>query len=289
MPPPPVDRMIAEVDGRVTPLADAKLPLVDHGFLFGDSVYETLRTYGGELFHLPDHLKRLRRSAAGLELGIPWSDNVLRERIESFRRHLEEGEHYLRLIITRGSGELRYLATDQEPRLVLMGGPLIPVPDSVMSEGLTAAVVSVKRTHGLDPRMKTGNLLTARMAALEAREKGAQEALLLNAHEELTEGSNSNLFLVLEGDVLATPSIDSGILDGITRSVHLKLAAQLGLTIREERFPVEILTQAKEAFLSSTSRPIAPLKEIDGRPLSPIPGPVTLRMCEAFRSYAGGL
>jgi branched-chain amino acid aminotransferase len=288
MPPPPVERMMAEVDGTVTPLAQARLPLHDHGFLFGDSVYETVRTYGGKLFHLEDHLKRLHRSADGLNLRIPWSDNELQRRLDSFRTHLEGEEHYLRLIITRGSGELRYLATGQEPRLVLMGGPL-PPPDPALEQGLTAAVVSVKRSHAVDPRMKTGNLLNARMAALEARQRGAQEAILLNHRGELTEGATSNLFLVLEGKVLATPSIDSGILDGITRSVHLKLAAELGLTIREERLPAALLTEAREAFLSSSSRPVAPLRKIDGRALEPVPGPLTVRLRESFQAYSGGL
>jgi branched-chain amino acid aminotransferase len=289
---PKVEFMMAEVDGRLSPLSEAHMPLTDHGFLFGDSVYETLRTYGGRLFCLPDHLVRLRRSAAGLEIPIPWDDGQLNDRIEAFRQHLAGHEHYLRLIITRGSGEIHYrLDQRQQPRLILMGGPFEPVSSTVLTDGLTAVVVSVARTDsgGLHPGLKTGNLLNARLATLEAHKKGAQEALLLNSRGELTEATTSNLFLVLPGEVLATPSSDSGILEGITRGVHLKLARQLGLTVREERLPAAVLEQAEEAFLSGSSRPIAPLREINGRKLQPIPGPITSRLLEAFRDHAGGL
>lgn len=292
MPPPKVRDMMAWVEGRAVTLASATIPLNDHGFLFGDSVYETMRTYSGRLFRLEDHLVRLRRSAAGLRLPIPWSDEQFRDELERFRAHLPGEEHYLRLIVTRGSGELSYtLDPAQEPRMLVLGGPFVPVSERVFAEGLTAVVVSLRRNHpeALPPGLKTGNLLNARLSMMEAQSRGADEAILLNQAGELAEAASSNLFVVLPPGVLATPSLESGILAGVTRGVLLELAAELELQVREDRLPAALLEEAEEAFLSSTGRSIAPLRSVDGRPLAPVPGPVTARLMREFRERFGGL
>jgi branched-chain amino acid aminotransferase len=279
------------LEGRVVPLARACVPVCDHGFLYGDSVYETMRTFGGRLFRLQDHLRRLRSSAAGLRLDVAWSDEDLAALLESFRAQLEGEEHYLRLILTRGSADLGYdWQPGQRPRLLILGGPFTPVPPEVLDRGLRAATVSVPRSlpHPGMPGLKTGNLLNLRLGHMEAREKGADEAIMLNLQGELAEASSSNLFLVLPGPVLATPSIESGCLPGVTRTVVLELARQDGMSVREERLPGGLLARAEEVFLTSTTRSIAPVACLDGRPLA-CPGPVTRRLRDLFRAYAGGL
>lgn len=283
--------MLVWNNGSVQPLREVRIPLNDHGFLYGDSIYEAMRTFGGSLFRLPEHLRRLRATARGVRLPIEWTDQQLQEWIADLRRHLPEGEHYIRLILTRGPGELSYAPDPrQRPTLWLLGGPFQPLSREALERGLTAVTVDVPRSvpNPRAPGLKTGNLLNSRLAFFEAGERGADEALLLNRSGFLAEGASSNLFLVLPGEVLATPSLESEILEGVTRSVLLELARSLGLQAREELLPAALLTQAREAFLSSTTRSVAPLRSIDGRLLA-CPGPITLRLMEAFAQATGGL
>lgn len=291
MPPPAVREMLAWIGGTVVPLEEARIPVNDHGFLYGDSLYETLRTFDGSLFRLSDHFRRLRRTADGLRIGVPWTDEQLAGYVADLRRFLPGDEHYIRLILTRGVGELGYepVAT-QAPTLLLLGGPFQASSQESLERGFTAVTVSIPRSvpNPLKPGLKTGNLLNSRLGFVEAREQGADEALMLTRGGHLAEGANSNVFLVLPGEVLATPSLESEILEGVTRSVLLELARGMGLQVREDLLPASVLTEATEAFLSSTTRSVGPLCALDGRPLQ-CPGPVTRRLMEAFRSLAGGL
>lgn len=291
MPPPAVREMLAWIGGSVVPLSEARIAANDHGFLYGDSLYETLRTFEGQLFRLPDHFRRLRKTAEGLRIAVPWSDEHLAGFVAELRHELPGDEHYIRLILTRGVGELGYEPVpDQPPSLLLLGGPFQASSQASLERGFTAVTVSIPRSvpNPLKPGLKTGNLLNSRLGFVEAREQGADEALMLTRSGHLAEGANSNLFLVLPGQVLATPSLESEILEGVTRSVLLELARGMGLTVREELLPAAVLVEVEEAFLSSTTRSVGPLCSIDGRPLR-CPGPVTRRLMEAFRALAGGL
>lgn len=283
--------MFAWVDGRVVPLKEARVPVVDHGLLYGDSAYETLRTFRGRLFRLPEHLGRLRATARGLRLPIPWSDLELEAVIGALREALGEGEHYLRLLVTRGPGQLGYAPDPgQAPSLIVMGGPFQPARLTTLERGLTACTVSVPRSvpNPLLPGLKTGNLLNSRLGFLEAWERGFDEAIMISRSGDLAEGASSNLFLVLPGGALATPSLDSEILEGVTRGLLLELARERGIEVLEARLPAARLSEAVEAFLCSTTRSVAPLAAIDGRALA-CPGPVTRALMEAFTELAGGL
>ena len=283
--------MWAWVEGSVQPLQEARISLADHGLLYGDSLYETLRTFGGRLYRLPEHLRRLRATARGLRIPVPWSDQELEGWIADLRRHLPGRDHYLRLLVTRGPGDLSYAHDPgQHPTLLILGGEIQALPREVQEMGLTAVTVDVPRSvpNPLLPGLKTGNLLNSRLAFMEARERGADEAVMLNRAGYLAEGALANLFLVLPGPVLATPSLDSEILEGVTRSTLLDLARTLGYAVREELLPAHLLLEAEEAFLSSTTRSVAPLRSLDGRPLA-CPGPVTLHLMDAFVEAAGGL
>lgn len=291
MPPPSLKDMLAWVGGSVVPLREATIPIVDHGFLYGDSLYETLRTFGGQLFRLSDHFRRMRATARGLRIPVEWTDEQLEGWVADLRRHLPGEEHYIRLILTRGPGELSYAPDPlQHPTLLLLGGPFEPATRESLERGLAAVTVDIPRSvpNPRMPGLKTGNLLNSRLGFLEARERGADEALMLTRSGHVAEGANTNFFLVLPGEVLATPSLESEILEGVTRSCLLELARSSGLQVREELLPASVLDEAEEAFLSSTTRSVAPLRSVNGRELR-CPGPVTRRMMDAFSALAGGL
>ena len=289
--PPALEDMQAEIGDFRGPLLQAKLPLADHGFLYGDAVYETIRTLGGKVFELAAHLRRLRQSAAGIYLGVPWDDPELERRLESFRQFLGGSDHYLRLIVTRGSAPLGYAShPQQQAQCIFLGGPFrAPQPDQ-LGPGLSATVVSRLRNsqQALSPHLKTNNLLNPRLAAMEANDRGFDEALLLNQRGDFTEGSNCNLFFASFAGTLVTPNLDSGLLPGITRQLLLDLAREDGMAVEERPVHREELAQFQEAFLTSTTRTIYPLRRIDdwrllGR------GPVTERLIGLFQKRFGEL
>lgn len=289
MPAPPLDRLRARLDGVNRPALETPISVLDHGVLYGDSAYETLRTYAGKVFRLAEHLARLRRTAAGIRLELPWSDSELAAEIAALQADLE-GELYIRLLALRGVGELDYARNEaQRPTLVVLAGPFVEQPEWLYTRGLTAGLVEMRRSphQALSPNYKTGNLLNARLAHMEARERGWQEALMLNLEGHLTEASSSNLFLVLDG-VLCTPAVSDGILEGVTRNVLLELAAAEGMPTRVASLGPEALEQASEGFLTSTTRAIGPIGQLCGRSLE-VPGPITARLMELFRAHAGGL
>lgn len=283
---PDLDQMWVRLDGQNLPMQQATVPVSDHGFLYGDSVYETLRTFGGAIFELEAHLARLRRSAAGLYLDLPWSDAQLGIELEALRGALPEGDHYLRMLVTRGSGRVGYGRNpDQHPRLVILGGPI----DNFVVQGLSATIVPIRRLarETVSPALKTSNLLNLRLAFLQAQQAGFDEAILLNPQGQLTEASTSNFFGVIGGR-LFTPALEAGILEGITRRVILELASELGLEVEQGYLTLDQLPTLEEAFLTSTTRSIAPLARLDEHQM-PAPGPVTARLIKAFRARAGGL
>ncbi len=265
---------------------DARVSVFDHGFLFGDSVYEVIRTYGGHPFQVGPHLARLFHSARGISLDLPWSKEELGAAVEEAVREAGcEGETYVRLIVTRGVGEIDISpASCARPSLVIVAKDLAPWPGELYERGLSLAIVSTLRNEPgtVDPAIKTGNYLNSVLALIEARKRGAVEAVMLNAHGALAECTTSNLFLAKDG-TLRTPSLDSGILSGITRSDVLRLARANGISAREESLKPDALRDADEAFITSTTRGIMPVGTVDGRPLAgPVPGKLTQRLRDLF-------
>jgi branched-chain amino acid aminotransferase len=279
----------ASIDGRVVPAAEATIPLLDTGFTFGDAVYETLRTYGGRPFALDRHLRRLRRSAARVGIDLPPNDEVLAARMEDLLRRGGNPESYIRIIVSRGVGDISYhFDRVRGPTVVMVVKPYEPLPREAYRDGIRLALVAVRRNavEALDPAIKSCNLLNNILAVREAQSRDATEALMLNARGEVAEGASSNVFVVKGGEVL-TPPLDAGILAGVTREVVFELAAALGIPAREKvLLPHEVLG-ADEVFVTSSLKEIAPVRAIDdvrigdGRP-----GPVTLRLLEAFRENA---
>lgn len=277
----------AWIDGHLSRVGEARVPVLDHGFLYGDSVYEAVRTYGGRPFLLDEHLARLGHSARGLH--IPMPADIPRAVAEVLAAD-DAGERLLRIIVTRGIGPLSYaIQPDQKPTLVILSLAAPVYPERLYDEGMRLAVVGIRRNpyNSLDPALKTSNLLNLRLAFMEARERGADDAILLNHEGDVAECSGSNLFLVRDGR-LATPPTAAGILQGITRGFVLDVAREAGVETRERRISRAELADADEMFITSTTRSIMPATVVDDRPVGTgKPGPVTRLLMRRFEEKVG--
>ncbi|MBM4132604.1 MAG: branched-chain-amino acid aminotransferase [Nitrospira sp.] len=275
------------LNDRFVDRKEALISVFDHGFLYGDGVYETLRTYSGRFFMLQQHLARLQRSARLIGLTVPLSERqwpaLLRESV--VRNELTDS--HLRITLSRGEGELGLdPALCPRPTLVIMARPIAKYPAHLFQAGvpLTLAVTRRNLATALPPQIKSLNFLNNILAKREAGEAGTFDSLMLNAEGLLTECTTSNFFFV-SGGGLYTPSVDCGILDGITREVVLTLARENGLPVEEGRYPAEALAHAEEAFLTNTSMEVMPVRSLDQLPIGPgHPGPVTRRLQELFHS-----
>jgi len=270
------------VNGALGPPETAVVSPLDRGFLLGDSVYETLRTYAGRPFLLREHLDRLRRSAE--RLGIPYERapvDVARE-IDRTIADAAFPDAAVRVLLSRGPGPIGY---DPEscgpPSVVIYVRPCPDNPESWVREGVDVAIVKVTRNapSALDPAIKSSNLLNNFLAWREARGLGAN---LLNARERLTEGASSNVFLVRSNRLLTPPSSE-GLLEGITRALVLDLARRDGIETSEEPLQRDDLRGADEAFLTSTLKGVLPVRRCDGWPIRHgRPGPITRRVLALF-------
>jgi branched-chain amino acid aminotransferase len=286
------------VNGRITDAAGASVSPLDRGFLYGDSVYETIRTYAGRPFRLAAHLDRLRRSAAGL--GIPHerapvdvARNVLdtiaaaagAEGAASAGARGGPADWAVRVILTRGAGGIGYdPAACGPPTLVVHVRPMPGLPDAFYREGVDVAIVPVARNApaALDPAIKSSNLLNNYLAWEAGRRLGVYEPILLNAAGRIAEGASSNLFVARDGR-LATPGPAAGLLVGITRAAVFDAARSAGLAVDEIDLLPADLTGADEAFLTSTLKGVLPIRRSDGWPIRDgRPGPLTRRLMEAF-------
>lgn len=279
----------ASVNGIVVPVEEARVSVLDNGFAFGDSVYEVLRTYDRRPFLPGRHFRRLRASAARLGFEIQDSDVELLARVDELLARAGGGESYIRIIVSRGEGDCSYdFDRVKGPTVVMIQKPLPPYPPSHYESGIRVAAVGVRRNHplALDPAIKSSNLLNNILAVREAQARGAEEPVLLNQEGFLAEGASTNVFLA-RGGTLFTPPLATGILAGITREVVLELLPGLGIPGREEPLHLDDLLSADEAFLTSTTREVVPVRQVDGTPIGKAgPGPLTRRVMEAFRAYA---
>ena len=276
---------IIRVNGETMSPETATVSVFDRGFLYGDSVYEVVRTYGGVPFAVRPHLERLRNSARQLRMEIPLSDDFLAEEIATAVEASGNEESYARLIITRGSGPIElHPGRASDPARILIVQALEEIDSEAWEAGLAVAIVSRRRNdpRALDPAAKTGNYLNNVLAIVEARDRGADDAVLLNREGYLTEGTTANVFVVEDGRV-RTPTLGSGILGGITRRVLLDCLAGTALAVEETRLRAAALTEAEEAFFTSTTRGVLPLTSVDGRAVgNGRPGPITREVSAIF-------
>ena len=281
----------ASVNGEIAPAEQARISVLDNGFTFGDGVYETLRTYGGRPFHLDRHLHRLRESAGMLGITIPAGDDSLAADLDRLLERAANPESYIRIIVSRGVGEISYrFDRIQGPTIVMAARAYEPFAEAQYRDGIPVIISSIRRNspQALDPVMKSCNLINNILAVREAQAKKAAEPLMLNEGGDVAEGASANVFVV-SGGALVTPPLSAGILPGVTRALVLELAPALGIEARQEPLPVPTLLAADEAFITSTLKEAMPIATVDGRPIGAgRPGPVTMQILDAYRSYARG-
>ena len=281
------------VNGKIAAAADAAIPVYDHGFLYGEGVYETLRTYNYVPFLYDRHVTRLRASAGYLHLDVPFSDDALLGWIrDTMSAAGDLPEAYIRVLLTRGIGELTYdTRATPSPSLVIIVKPIDEPPARVFADGIEIALVPILRNHpgSVNPIIKSNNLLNNALAMQEAYRRGAEEGLMCNYRGELSECSQSNFFMV-RGGVALTPKSEAGLLEGVTRAFLFEVGRDVGIAVRDETLFPQDLESADEAFITSTTRGLSPVTRIDGRPIGTgKPGPVTLALLKGYLARAEAL
>jgi branched-chain amino acid aminotransferase len=273
------------IDGHVVDSGEARVSVFDRGFLYGDSVFEVFRTYGGVPFAEREHLERLERSADRLMIPMPVSIETLSSEVCATLDAAGEGEWYVRVVISRGTGPLTYdPSTATAPLRVIIAAPISVPPREHYERGIGVSLLHASRPTD-DERAsgaKASNYLANLLAVHEAKQKGAQEALVLGRHGQILEGASSNIFIVKNGKV-RTPEPQPGILIGITRATVLAAAAIEGIEFEEAEVRPEDLYGADEAFITSSIREVMPVVSADGRMIgSGTPGPLTKRLHDGY-------
>ncbi|MEK9628469.1 MAG: branched-chain-amino-acid transaminase [Nitrospinota bacterium] len=271
---------------------EAFISIMDHGFLFGDSIYEVVCTHQGKPCFLDDHLKRLYASAAGISLNIPLTPDEIKEQIQTTLKHANNADSYIRIIITRGEGEMDIDPSSCfKPNVIIFVKSTPQISDESYEKGISVALVSIKRNSrdSLNPAVKTGNYLNNVLARVESQKMGAEDAIMVNPWGLLTESTTSNLFFVREGRLL-TPSKECGILSGITRDKIIQLANENGMALEEGKWPGEELFKADEIFLTGTVKKVMPVSKLDSRPVGDgKPGPITRKVMKLFTELLDNL
>jgi branched-chain amino acid aminotransferase len=274
------------IDGKLYDKEDAKVSVYDHGLLYGDGVFEGIRSYAGKVFRLDAHVPRLFDSARGIGLAIPMTQEEMARAITETLEANGLQDSYIRVVVTRGEGTLGLDPNRCErPCVFIICDKIALYPKELYENGLEVVTASTMRNHpnAVNPRLKSLNYLNNILAKIEAIDAGTLEAVMLNHLGYVAECTGDNLFIVRDG-VLFTPPIAAGILEGITRDEILDIARGDGIEIREENLTRQDLYVADECFLTGTAAEVVPVVKIDKRPIGDgTPGPITKRLAEAFR------
>jgi branched-chain amino acid aminotransferase len=275
------------LSGKLVPREDAKISVFDHGLLYGDGVFEGLRSYGGKVFRLQEHVERLYNSAKAIWLTIPMSPNEMGDAINDTVRANDIDDGYIRAVVTRGAGSLGLDPNKcANPQVIIIADAIALYPPELYEQGLEIVSVSVMRTHpaALNPRIKSLNYLNNILAKIEGLQAGCIEALMLNHKGEIAECTGDNIFLVRKG-TLYTPPIDAGILEGVTRDAVIELAQAAGIEVREVPLTKHDVYIADEVFLTGTAAEVIPVVKVDSRTIgSGKPGPMTLDLMQRFHA-----
>ena len=278
------------LNGRFVAREEAVVSVYDHGLLYGDGIFEGIRIYGGKIFRLAEHIRRFYDSAKSILLELPLTPDALEEALQEGVKRYGKDEGYIRLVATRGPGDLGLdPAKCAAPTLFFIVDTISLYPEKFYREGIPVVTASSRRlpADGLDPRVKTLNYLNNILAKVEAKQAGCIEAVMLNHRGEVAECTADNIFMVRDG-ILATPAPHCGILQGITRQTVLELAAQEGIAARETILTRFDLYTADECFMTGSGAEIVPVVRIDGRTIgSGLPGEVTERLRLAFKKLVG--
>jgi branched-chain amino acid aminotransferase len=275
------------IAGKLVPRDEAKISVYDHGLLYGDGVFEGLRTYGGRVFRLREHVDRLWNSAKAIWLTIPMTPEAMCDAINDTVRANGIQDGYVRAVVTRGAGTLGLDPNKcSDPQVIIIADKIALYPPELYDKGLEIVTVSVMRTHpaALNPRIKSLNYLNNILAKIEGLQAGCIEALMLNHKGEVSECTGDNIFTV-RGGVLYTPPIDAGILEGVTRQAVIDLAGGAGIEVHEVPLTKHDVYIADECFLTGTAAEVVPVVKVDSRTIgSGKPGPVTCDLKERFRA-----
>ena len=282
----------AWIDGVIVDASEARIPITDHGLLYGDGIFEGIRVFGGRVFRLDDHMARFRTGLSHIALDLPGGiEHARRVVLETVRAHATQ-EAYVRLIATRGEGALGVDPTScSHPRLLCLVDQIELYPDEKLATGLSMLTSSLRRPPAdvLDPRVKSLNYLNNVLAKLEAKQHGADEALLLNQAGMVAEAAVANVFIVRDGELLTPPTSD-GALEGIVRMTVLELAGSLGIPAREKTLGRFDFLAADEAFLTGSGAGIVPVTSLAPRRIGQgQPGPIYAKLRAAFLDAAPGM
>jgi branched-chain amino acid aminotransferase len=273
------------INGKLYDKEDAKISVYDHGLLYGDGVFEGMRIYGGKVFRMQDHLDRLWHSAKAICLEIPMAPVDLARAVDETVQANGLVEGYVRLVVTRGAGTLGLDPNrTSNPQVIVIADKISLYPQEFYENGLEIITVSTIRNHpaALSPRIKSLNYLNNILAKIEGLQAGCVESLMLNQKGEVAECTGDNIFLVARGQLL-TPSIDAGILEGITRAVVIELAAEAGIVVREIPLTKHDVYIADECFLTGSAAEVVPVVKVDSRRIGDgRPGPVTRQLMTRF-------
>lgn len=277
------------INGKLVPQAEATVSVFDHGLLYGDGVFEGLRSYDGKVFRLEEHVRRLFESALAICLEIPMSEPEMCQAIAGTvdKNGIEDG--YIRAIVTRGSGTLGLDPNRcSNPQVIIIADAIALYPQELYEQGLEIITASTIRNHpaALSPRIKSLNYLNNILAKIEGLKAGCIEALMLNHKGEIAECTGDNIFLVRDG-VLMTPPMDAGILGGITRDAVIEIAESAGIEVMKVSLTRHDVYVADECFLTGTAAEVIPVVKVDDRKIGTgKPGLMTLDLKERFHAFA---
>lgn len=275
------------INGKLYKKEDARISVFDHGLLYGDGVFEGLRSYGGKVFRLEQHLDRLWESARAICLEIPLPQAEMAQAVQDTLKVNEIQDGYIRLLVTRGAGTLGLDPhRTSDPQVIIITDSISLYPEEYYRDGLEIVTASTIRNHpaALSPRVKSLNYLNNILAKIEGLKAGCVEALMLNHKGEVAECTGDNIFLVKQG-MLFTPPLDAGILCGVTREAVIELAVAEKMTVREMPLTRHDVYTADECFLTGTAAEVIPVVRVDERTIgNGKPGPVTRRLNERFKA-----
>lgn len=277
--------MLIYMNGSFVPKSEAKVSVFDHGFLYGDGIFEGIRCYQGNVFRLDAHLKRLYESAKSIMLEIPIPYDEMKEAVlETIRRNgLEDA--YIRLVVSRGAGDLGLDPRNcGKPEVIIIAGQITLYPKELYENGMEIITIPTRRNlpDALNPKIKSLNYLNNILAKIEATRAGVMEALMLNADGYVSECTGDNIFIVKDGEVY-TPPTYLGALDGITRRAIMDICKELNIPCHEVPFTRHDVYVADECFLTGTAAEVIPVTMVDGRSIGDgKPGPMTKKLIEEF-------
>jgi branched-chain amino acid aminotransferase len=275
------------LDGKYVTKEDAKVSVYDHGFLYGDGIFEGIRIYNGNIFKCKEHLDRLYDSAKSIMLDIPLSFTEMQAALVETVRRNELREGYIRLVVSRGPGDLG-LDPRRSPKasVLIIVEQLSIYPEEAYLNGLKTVSVSTRRNipDALNPKIKSLNYLNNILVKIQANLAGVGEAIMLNSQGYVAEGSSDNIFIVKRGSIF-TPPCYCGALEGITRAAIIEICARLGYTVKEEPFTLHDVYVADEVFFTGTAAEVIAVREVDARMIGEgKAGPITTQLLKEFRS-----